>query len=505
MRKWIRGAALLAALTASLPALAQGTASGGTSSPPPKTALQLMLQKGVITQAEYDAAVAAPGSTEVVKEVRETIVVQESPKLNPPPVTSKWAATMYGFIEADFIFDSTQSFADLAGNGIIAANGYAAKNHRLQFSVRNTRLGFRFAAPEWGSVKSSAVLEMDFFGNQPSNPPPAAGSLVSEAGFFNNPGMRIRHAYMKLESPVVDFLFGQTWELFGWQSYFHPNTVDLQGVPAQVYSRTIQARVSKTIKSDPVNVEIAIAASRPPQRDSYVPDGQAGLKFNVNNWKGVTTAGGTGTSILAASLAASGTWRRFQVQQFNAANGNPNSSAVTQGWGYSLDALVPIIPVSGTDRSNAMTFTGSFVNGTAINDLYTGLTGGLGNPASTPGLTPATGYVPNIDSGYVMFSADGKLHTINWRSFILGLQYYLPGSGRVWVSANYANIYSTNIAQYANPANVFQRAQFADGNIFWDATNAVRFGLEYAWFFQNRPNGDTATNNRVQFSAFYLF
>ena len=113
MAKWIRGAALLAALVAALPALAQGTAAGAAS-PPPKTALQLMLQKGVITQAEYDAAVA--GNTEVVKEVRETVVVQATPRIDAPPVTSKWNATMYGFIEADYIYDSTQSFADLAGN-----------------------------------------------------------------------------------------------------------------------------------------------------------------------------------------------------------------------------------------------------------------------------------------------------------------------------------------------------------------------------------------------------
>ena len=503
MRKWIRGAAVAAGLATSLPALAQSGAQAGTN--PQQPALQLMLQKGIITQAEYDAALKGGVAVEVVKETSQTVVVKETPKVDAPPVTSKWNTTMYGFIEGDFIYDSTQSFADLAGNGVVAADGYAAKNHRLQFSIRNTRLGFRFNAPDWGEVKSSALLEMDFFGNQPGNPP-AANSLVSEGGFFNNPGFRVRHAWLRVETPILDFQFGQMWELFGWQAYFHPNTVDLQGIPAQIYSRTVQARVSKTLKSQPVNVEIAVAASRPPQRDAYVPDLQGGLKVNFNNWRGVTTAGGTGTSILAASVGVSGTWRRFQVQEFNAANGNPNASAVATGWGYSLDALIPIIPVHGNDRSNGLTFTGSFVNGSGINDLYTGLTGGLGGAASTPGLTPAAGYVPNIDSGFAMFSADGKLNTINWRSYLVGLQYYLPIlDGRVWVSANYSNMYSSNIAQFANPANVFERSNWADGNIFWDATNAVRFGLEYAWFHQNRPNGNTATDNRVQFSAWYLF
>lgn len=229
------------------------------------------------------------------------------------------------------------------------------------------------------------------------------------------------------------------------------------------------------------------------------------MKVNLNNWKGVATAGGTGTSFLPASIGVSGTWRRFQVQEPTPALGNPAASAVTTGWGYSIDALVPIIPVSGTHRANGLTLTASFANGAGISDLYTGLNGGLGGPASTPGLTPATGYVAAVDPGLVMFGVDGSLNAIAWRSLIVGLQYYLPPAGRIWLSANYSNMYSSNIASYSNPANVFERSNWADVNVFWDATNAVRFGAEYAWFRQNRANGNEATDNRVQFSAYYLF
>ena len=124
MRKWIVGAAVTGALLAVQPAAAQTAPQASPSQP----ALQLMLQKGVITQAEYDAAMKA---SEVVIQRDTTVVVKETPKVDAPPVTSKWNASMYGFIEADFIYDSTQSFPDLAGNTIIQANGYAAKNHRL--------------------------------------------------------------------------------------------------------------------------------------------------------------------------------------------------------------------------------------------------------------------------------------------------------------------------------------------------------------------------------------
>jgi len=369
--------------------------------------------------------------------------------------------------------------------------------------VRNTRLGFRLAAPEWGGVKSSAVLETDFFGNQPSNP----GSAYSEASFYNNPAWRIRHAYLKLETPVLDFLFGQTWELFGWQGYFHPNTVDLQGVPGQIYSRTAQARISKTFKSDAVTFDVAVAASRPPQRDAYVPDLQGGLRLSINGWKGITTAGGTGTNIQSAAIGASGTWRRFQVQALQPATPTAYQYYdyhVTEGWAYDFDIFLPIIPVSNNSRANGLTFTGSYVNGRGINDLYTGLSGGVTAGSSR---LPSTADASLV--GEVAYDASGALHTIAWWSYILGLQYYFPGDGRFWVSANYSTMYSSNIDQFNNgvsPYSIYDRSHWMDANLFWDATNAVRFGLEYAWFRQYFNNGNAqATNNRVQFSAWFLF
>jgi hypothetical protein len=110
-----------------------------------------------------------------------------------------------------------------------------------------------------------------------------------------------------------------------------------------------------------------------------------------------------------------------------------------------------------------------------------------------------------VDPGLVMFGTDGSLNAIKWRAFIVGIQYYLPPTGRLWVSANYSDMFSSNIWEYAAAGSVFERSHWADANVFWDATNAIRFGLGYSWFRQYRVNGDSATDNRVQFSAFYLF
>src|SRR6185503_7726817 len=170
--------------------------------------LRLLREKGVITQAEYDSS---------VRDLAESTGSQAGDALTL--VVGRWSTTMYGFVEADHIFDSTESFNDGAGNGQVARPGtYQGDHSRLMFGVRNSRIGFRLRAPEYHRVRVSALLEMDFLGNQPPG--------VTEAAFFTNPGFRIRHFNLKMETPIVDVLVGQYWQLFGWQSIYQPNTVE---------------------------------------------------------------------------------------------------------------------------------------------------------------------------------------------------------------------------------------------------------------------------------------
>ena len=135
---------------------------------------------------------------------------------------ARFAATLYGFVEADAIWDSTQSFNDLAGGAQVARPGtYAGDNARVQFGVRNSRFGIRVKAPATAWFRASGVLEMDFLG---ATLPIGSGQPYygSEAAFFNNPTFRLRHAYLKLETPVVDLLMGQYWHLYGWQAGYQP-------------------------------------------------------------------------------------------------------------------------------------------------------------------------------------------------------------------------------------------------------------------------------------------
>jgi len=423
-----------------------------------------------------------------------------APVVAPPPpaapaapalsaLMTKFSGTLYGFAEFDGIWDSTQSLNDAAGNAAIAhdpATGtmqnFAAHHSRMQFGMRNSRFGFKLKGPGTETIKSSGQFEVDFLGNQPQSAPSPAGSpAVSEGAFFTNPTMRVRHYIVKLEKPYVDIMAGQYWALFGWQSMFHPATVEIQGVPGQVFVRSPQLRLSKTVKSDAVTVDLAIAASRPPQRNSGTPDGQAGLKLTFNNLKALHTMGSAGTAVDGAAIGVSGVGRQFRLPNLS---GSPTTTIPIKGWGVSVDGLIPIVPVKTGVGENALTLTGSYVYCQAIADLYTGLTGGAAFAAPPPNaMGVAQTYPQDIDNGLAVFTADGVLHAIRWKSYMVGLQYYLPTTNKTFLSVNYSHMSSpdiTNATPMASQSKVFNKSDWADVNLFVDANAAVRFGLEYA-------------------------
>jgi hypothetical protein len=415
----------------------------------------------------------------------------------PPAKTGKWTNVFYGFVELDVIRDSTQSFQEPMGNGAIArSETLAGSSGRTMFGARHSRLGYKLKSPEREDFKASGILEMDFVGNQPANPP-----AFSEAAFFGNPTFRLRHYALKIETPSVDLLFGQSWQLFGWQGGAHPNTVQIQGVPGEIYSRAAQVRVSHLFKSESVGVELAVAAARPPQRDAQMPDGQAGLRLLINNWKGFHTPGATGAAVDPFFVGVSAVARRFSLPELVAA---PVARKDTTGWGVSFDTLVPVIRGTLEDRAHALTVVGSFVTGNGIADLYSGLTGGIASPAY-PAPVMGAALVAPVDPGLVAFDASGALQTIKWTSYLVGVQYYLPPAGRLWVSVNYSHMSSSNIASFAPPASVFTASNWADGNLFWSLDPTIRFGAEFSITRQTRGDGAQQRNDRVQFSAYYIF
>src|SRR5690606_23616767 len=112
----------------------------------------------------------------------------------------------------------------------------------------------------------------------------------------------------------------------------------------------------------PVGVDIAAAVTRPAHRDAEVPDARAGLRLKLNDYKGLQMPGNGEPDALPLAIGASGVVRQFKVDAFTPPP-TQSSNSVT-GWGMSIDALVPVIPVEDKyDRGNALTLVGAFTMG----------------------------------------------------------------------------------------------------------------------------------------------
>ena len=425
------------------------------------------------------------------------------------PMFARWRSSLYGFVELDAMHDSTQSYGQSANNSMLARPGtYAGLHGRTQFTANNSLFGFILTAPNWDDMVATGHAEVDFFGVQPSD--------ATESTVYTMGTVRMRLFYLRLKLPRgFELIAGQFHDLFAWGGAgFYPNSVAFLGIAGQVYHRNPQIRASLSVPLCCVTVDIAAAAVRPVQRDSEVPDVQAGLKLRIDGWRGISAQGFGQPDSQPLAIGVSGIWRRFAVAEFLPVPGEPK---IAFGYGFAANAFVPIIrPRSRGDRGNALAVNAEVTIGTGLGDLYTGLTGGalfptLPNPG---GLIPPPIYRQNIDSGIVTFDADGNLKTINWRALVVGLQYYLPfADGRIWVSGNYSQLKSTNIVSLT-PENsrggVFYWQDYFDANAYAAVTPAVQLGISYQYthqVFGDRPFGvhPESNNHRGELGFRFFF
>lgn len=413
--------------------------------------------------------------------------------------------TWYGEIQINFIHDTTRSYGDSVGESLVAREDtFEGTVGRTQASARSTKFGLLFESPWGDDVLTLARLEADFSGDQPSGEVGA-----SERSYYDSPTFRMRHAYLAVEDPYVDVLYGQTDDVFGWQN-----------TPSSTF-RHVQFRLSHSFggydpdaaaQSSPVGLDVAAAAMRPVQRDSQVPDAQAGLRFTYNDWAGVYTRDGI-PSMRPASLGVSGVVRQFDADAFTPPP-TQSSNSVT-GWGLSVDAMLPIIPAENEyDRSNRLTLAGSYVAGTGIGDLMR-VNGGaqfppLPNPARA---SPAPQYEANVDEGLVTFDRFGVLNTIDWQGFRVDAQYYFPPSGRVRLAAIYTEAYSKNMdklypqggAEIELLTHVADHIRYIEGNLFWDVTNRLRIGTAAIYTTVTYLDGEEPHNWRLKATGKYFF
>ena len=139
------------------------------------------------------------------------------------------SATLYGYAKGEFAFDSRQVVAAREGNFIDLASPNATGNNVANFNGWGieSRLGVKVAGPDFFGMKSEALIEGHFFGNN---------------GQTNNFGLR--HAYVKLSSDKVEWLVGQFWHPM-FVTNVSPGTYNFNaGSPFQPFNRSPQIRFS---------------------------------------------------------------------------------------------------------------------------------------------------------------------------------------------------------------------------------------------------------------------
>ena len=402
---------------------------------------------------------------------------------------------LYGFIENDVINDSTQNskFAEEPDNNLIAKpNTYAGAHHRTIMSIRNSRLGFDVTMPKTDfGLASEGIFEMDFLGNSAPNTLPTSGApgAQSERDFYNNPAVRIRHAYVNLTDGMWNAKIGQTWSLLGWQPYYFPSEAIPQPAVGQLYRRFAQVRVTHTLTiADAWTLETAVDAAKPAEMNSGNTEDHAGIRFASTKWKAAAGIG-SGLPLVGLSAALSGAWVPVRTGTL----GNSNGSAVA------ADLLIPIIPSKdGTDPSNNLSLTAEYSNGRGIGGVeLAGLTGGIAGVTD-----PSSGA---IDSGIAGLS-NGLLdliHSQTWRS---NLTYVFPGA--TWsTSAGYAEASILNMDDYGTNAGYAPRMQYYYVNGMFMPLSWLRFALEWAQTKDtyNDVNARFAYNNRIQFTTYLTF
>jgi hypothetical protein len=420
-----------------------------------------------------------------------------------------WQIKLSGFIEFDSITDSTRSLVETPGNTPISPSGsFNGSNGRTQFSIRNSRFALDVAAPMVDGMKSRGYLEMDFLGYD--NSPPS----VSEAAFFNNPTLRVRHAYIETEtSNSWKFLAGQTWEILGWQPYYFLNTVDVSPVVGELYGRTVQAHALKTAQFNDIGFQAMIGASRPPQRDSSYPALDGGLRFTYEGRKSGFVGGATGRQrTQPMSIAVSGTFREIEVPNFG---GVSAGSANYPGGGIAINAMLPLLASSdGKDVSHTLSLSGEFTSGTGYGDEFVSWTGNTASPLTSASKGSASTLVAagtplNLDGGIGDFDSSAVFHLVHLTSFNTQLQYTLNETN--WIDVGYAQLYSSNIDSLTtngvtSSGNIpYNREQVAFANLFHDFTSQIRVGVEYDFTQTSYGDGEMGRNNRYQASAWFFF
>lgn len=284
------------------------------------------------------------------------------------------------------------------------------------------------------------------------------GLLMKIEADFNstNKNLRIRHAFGMSKFLLV----GQTWSIFSDVASI-PTTVDTDGPPTAVSTRTVQVKYFNIFKNWFYSVGV-----ESPNPTVEIPDS---LLLEPVSQSFPDFAGKTGLTGKWGRLQLAAILRSITVRNFD------GSLAVKSGYGILLSDLFKL--------GKGFEIMSQALYGAGISSLMNL----SGSSATDVILNPSTGnYELNTSyGGFVSFSKS-FLHQNN---LILTLTY-----GQV-------NIVEEDI----QPDDYFSRGQYLTASMFWNTDLGFRIGLEYELGYARNKNGESGNANRLAFTTYYDF
>ena len=241
------------------------------------------------------------------------------------PVLANLDLELYGYVKLDASYDTHEM---ATGNFalFVQPEGRRTNDDEFNITARQTRLGLRIKGPDVDGVKTSGVVEGDFYG--------AGGASENRSDF------RMRHAFLQLDWPEERFslLAGQTWDVI---SPLYPNTLNftINWDAGNIGHRHPQVRLAKHVWLDAqqtVDLTLQAAVSRTIDRasitqtdtgaDSSQPtvQGRAALTFPLVDGR-------------PATVGAWGHWGREEFD-VNAAG----DAETLDSWSAGMDVAVPV-------------------------------------------------------------------------------------------------------------------------------------------------------------------
>ncbi len=418
------------------------------------------LEKRLQAQEERNAELEArlTGTTSPGQEAQSDAKIPEGKY----PILSSNQAELYGYVKLDASYDSSDTDTGNFARWVLP-NG--DDDEQFNITANQSRLGLKLNGPEYGTAKSNAQIEVDFF----------------EGGAENKARLMMRHAFLQMQWPDSDFsiLAGQTTDVI---QPLVPTTLNYPVAwwAGDIGYRRPQLRLTKGFDvSDSSKLTMQVAAARTigddtafgngdTGEDSGFPSLQGRVAYNFPVWGGRN-----------ASFGVSGHWGEEEYD-------HPGGSEDVDSWSTGIDVQLPI--------ASWLAFSAEAWTGANL-DAY------LGGVAQ--GIT-----VESVDGGVISRGVNVK----NFQGALLSIDEIESTGGWAQLAFGPFDRWSFNLGGSIDdpknsdlPNGARSRNGSVWGNVLYDWNKSVRLGMELSYWETEYENQDTEDSVRVQGSVIYKF